>query len=515
MAGTPIVAIFYKFAKRSNSTKRPDNSTPHNQLTIVIDDAQSSMLEPTIRLQYVVDEPYKYNYVFIPTFSRYYYITDWAFNGDGTWSGFCTCDHLATWKPAILSSGGYVARCPSTHVNNQLMDPLTPPTTSFLTVYEEYNMGLSANVQNGSFIIGVIAGGTATNIGATKYYLVSRSNLQTLVNNMVSTTTVTWGDVTNFMGDAAKSMINPIQFIVSCKWYPFAMTLSGVGQEQIYLWCWATGAYGQPLGNHTYINLPGGDVDDDRWSIINLPDVTRFQATAADYPTLPPYAQYSLITPWGTFDLNAEVMGTEYRNSNLKLRTKLIVNLISGSATFVCATNPNQYVNSDPYEFFRREVNMALDIPIAQASLNYVSAAKGAVSGLASAFNIQGWYTNAAGNIAGIANGVIDVASAMMSPSVQSTTTNSATFTPEIGKVRFQMTRYRKLRAAPTLVGNIYKMPVDHISTEFSAGFIQMDVTDFVPSYTVTAEGVSTTVTGTTTEEAAVREALCTGIYLE
>ena len=58
-----LTATFYQFTKRRNSTMRP--SSTGTQLNIIINDGASSLLNPSIRVQYVAAEPYQYNYCYI------------------------------------------------------------------------------------------------------------------------------------------------------------------------------------------------------------------------------------------------------------------------------------------------------------------------------------------------------------------------------------------------------------------------------------------------------------------
>lgn len=529
-----IQAIFYQFAKRKDSTKRPSNDTPSVQLPITINDAETSLMAPVIRVQYVADEAYKYTYVFIAQFARYYYISDWKFNGDGTWSAYCTEDVLASWEPEIQASGGYMSRCPSYLRNWDVLDSAYPPSLRKVVVYREYPTGLSADITAGDFIIGVISSGAdaTTNIGAVKYYLTSRTELQILLNNMISTSTEAWSDINHVGGDVLKSMVNPIQYITSCKWFPFQVRLAGNPQaEQIRLWSWATGARGYPIASTSYIKIPDSYTDGN-WYDLLLPNIGSDQGSdvipgSPDWPGYPPYAQYSLITPWGTFDLDGSIMGQLYhlQTGRPKLSYKLIISLVSGSATFAVSAKVRNGVDSqgnvkyDRYEFFRRDVQIAHDIPIAQASINYVAAAKGAISAVGAAANTAGWYTNPGGNIAGIANGLIDTAAAMLSPSVQSTTNNSTAFTSEIEVIRFQMVRYKTIDQWPLLMGNPWKKHVNHISDPNDSGvggrtvgYIQMDISDFKP---VRETNGVVTLTGTDAEQEAVVENLKNGVYLE
>ena len=92
-----ITATFYTFSKRKNSTGRPSGGSSNN---IYIKDP-SSVLNPQIMLE--TSNPTAYNYCYIPTFDRYYFISDWI-SDHGMWQANCVVDVLASWKNSINSS---------------------------------------------------------------------------------------------------------------------------------------------------------------------------------------------------------------------------------------------------------------------------------------------------------------------------------------------------------------------------------------------------------------------------
>lgn len=89
--------VIYNFSKRNNSTKIPDidGRTINCQLK-----ENCSVLNPTFILSF---DPSQYNYIYVPTWHRYYFITDWSYITT-RWEITCEADLLASLKSTILST---------------------------------------------------------------------------------------------------------------------------------------------------------------------------------------------------------------------------------------------------------------------------------------------------------------------------------------------------------------------------------------------------------------------------
>ena len=430
----------------------------------------------------------QYNYVHVPAFSRYYYISNWGYNGDGTWTAACTVDALASWKARILLSSGYVGRRNAAQINNGIVDNLYPPEPlTFVTLQDSFRTEMYPNLNQGTFVLGVLSS-NAPNVGAAAYYYITADQLANLVNAMARVGTADFSLVTSMGSDVIKSLVNPMQFIVSCKWFQFGITYAGT-YEQIKLWGWNTSAYGFRLSD-TSIALPTANSN---WHLI-LRDIDAVESgiNVSQYPTYPPFAEYSFITPWGTFELDPFMMHRIYRDysaGNRYLNYRIQVDWISGTGTLIVDAdfNPPGVTESSPsynphkrYEFARKEIVVALDIPLAQVSLDYMSIAKSGIEAAGAAGNVGAWITNPIQHGAGIANNMLDIIGKSLSPAVQSTAGAAAAFTPLIEHVIFQMKRTKRVSTAPALFGNPWKGYVETINSLAAsgstyAGYIQMD----------------------------------------
>lgn len=116
---------FYTFSKKQNSTARPSGGTAFD----VILKEGCSVQQPSIQLKYAgVSNPSAYNYAYIPSFSRYYWVTDW-FYADRQWTASLRVDVLATYKTQIGGSTQYVTRAASQY-DGTIIDMFYPAKES-------------------------------------------------------------------------------------------------------------------------------------------------------------------------------------------------------------------------------------------------------------------------------------------------------------------------------------------------------------------------------------------------
>ena len=68
-----------------------------------------TLMNPVITIEYFGDVP-SFNYVFIPQFNRYYFVTALTNIRDGLWSMSLHVDVLMTYKSTIKQQNGFIAR---------------------------------------------------------------------------------------------------------------------------------------------------------------------------------------------------------------------------------------------------------------------------------------------------------------------------------------------------------------------------------------------------------------------
>lgn len=503
----------YKFSKRQNSTLRPPLDTPNKRkfTNAKINDDESSILSPSIRLNEIVDNygnavnVTQYNYVEIPVFNRYYYVNNWNYNGDGTWTAVCSVDVLASWKTDIVNSGGYVERSTTDMPQTaNAYDPVYTPTETFITGRVTGNTGLTHNPYNGTFVLGVVSN-QSPNVGSVSYYVVNHDNMALMLSKLYSNSASTsWDDITLQSDSAVKSIIDPIQYIVSCKWFPFSLNLAQ--NDAIFLGAWDTTASGYKLPlnpfsantNHTVLDEdhhvelrdPYSDVNYGLWSYIELPHQIE-DADEGYFPLFDESAHCSLITPWGVIDLPT----TYIRNINApatssnkaRLYYKIVADLVGGSAIFEIGCWPyfnNTYSHADFIIMTKRQIQLAKDIPMSQVSYNYVGLAQTAANSFAVGASVLGGVSGVFNAVSGVLNSYIDTAVNKTRPSVTSTSMGSTAMTADLPNVCYQEIRYKTIARAPQLTG---KMRFAYTANLVGfSGFLKMAITTFAADCTDT-----------------------------
>lgn len=219
----------YTFGKKLNSTAQPSTAALTVSCTAKL---PLDVITPTIQLQLTggaAANPSAYNYAYISSFSRYYWIRSWR-NVGPLWEADLTCDVLASWKTNIGSQSCYVYRSAYSY-NGRIPDTIYPSTAhqhrlnvtipKVWTVNGANEAGAAAN--SGMFILGIL------NTSGTTYGAFTPAQLDTFLSYLFD------GDfydaiLTEF-GAAeypeAKVAVNPLQFITSCKFVPIGMISSG------------------------------------------------------------------------------------------------------------------------------------------------------------------------------------------------------------------------------------------------------------------------------------------------
>lgn len=491
-------ATFYIMLKRNNSTLQPTSALTHLDLQIEINDGQSSLTNPIIRVSSVVSV-LAYNYVHISQFGRYYHIENWQYNGDGTWSAFCTEDYLSSWKTAIQNSGGYVSRS-FTHSDPHIVDTLYPAKNYPAPAEAVAQTGLSENPADGCFVIGVVENRVPTT-GAVSYYLVTYTDMQTLLVNMLTADQPTWSLVATMTPDVLKSFIDPMQYIVSCKWLPIGIASAKISaitananKTEINLRGWNSGAQGYkllrtdlayPLWTPTQTTPIQLNIN---WNEIKLGDLDKYYNTldgeavnVGYYPTMEPYATYSMFTPWGVFELDSSIVSQMYAvakdaNGYITFKYRFSIDLVTGTATLFVAGDLGN--NIPLYEFLRTEVVFARDVPLAQTTYDYEGFNKSNNNALFGAASQLSQSTpDVMGAMQTLMNATWDVSRSKLAPVSQSNVSGISSFTFDIRRIRIQMTRYKTVGQAPGLFGR----PCQQVYASLSGftGFVQVAESTF------------------------------------
>ena len=202
---------FYTFSKRRNSTKIPTGAGTVKDCKLK---DNCSVHDPVILL---ANSPTLYDYAYIGTWGRYYFVHDIVSVANGLTEYHLTEDVLASNKTAIGSTVAHIAYA-SDHYNEFIVDPrmqVSTATAPQSVLVNAIGTAPASIFNQDHFLLTVFndAGYTASGVCST--YYMTDSELVSLINWMCDDTIMhTLG--TFFNG-------NPLSAISSCKWIPYTI----------------------------------------------------------------------------------------------------------------------------------------------------------------------------------------------------------------------------------------------------------------------------------------------------
>lgn len=380
-------AIFYQFAKRTNSTKLPSGGQEFG-----IDlKAPCNIIDPEIKIA-TQSDPTGYNYCYLPTFSRYYWVKNWTY-ADGLWTASLTVDTLASYRDQIGYSTEYVVRS-SAKYNGTISDGLYPATAEVRSVTSAFQGGFSETISGGFFVIGFIAK-AANSIGAITYVVMTPGNAKKLSAKLLTDVSYLSIDNAEISDSLTKVLFNPYQYIVSCNYFPFdvaelAAHLPLVSKVDVGWWsvdvpCWILGADNNNLTKSVSVGIP------------KHPQA----ASRGGYCNASPYTDYTIfLQPFGVIPLDASKLW----GANT-LSIQYVVDLFTGDSILRISTNTNQLVH---------ETTAKLGVPIQLSNIAFdIPSGSGGLlqTGIAAAFGgLQAAFSG--GSISDVGNGILNAAQA-------------------------------------------------------------------------------------------------------
>lgn len=379
-------AIFYQFAKRTNSTKRPSGGQEFG-----IDlKAPCNIIDPEIKIA-TQSDPTGYNYCYLPTFSRYYWVKNWTYV-DGLWNASLTVDTLASYRDQIGNSTEYVARSSATY-DGTISDGLYPATAKVQSVTTAFQGGFAETINGGFFVIGFIAK-SANSIGAVTYVVMTPSNAKRLSAKLLTNVSYLNIDNAEISDNLTKILFNPYQYIVSCNYFPFdvaelAAHLPIVSNVDVGWWsvdvpCWILGADNNNLTKSVSVGIP------------KHPQA----ASRGGYCNASPYTDYTIfLQPFGVIPLDASKLW-----GAATLSIQYVVDLFTGDSILRIFTNTNQLVH---------ETTAKLGVPIQLSNIAFDIPSGGGLlqTGIAAAFGgLQAAFSG--GSISDVGNGILNAAQA-------------------------------------------------------------------------------------------------------
>lgn len=364
-----MVVILQSFAKKHNSTAVPSGSGVSKTGTLR---DRCTVQNPVIGFAISVTEsPVAFNYAHISAFNRYYFITDWEWNG-GLWWAYMQVDAMASFRDRIANQYCYILRA-TAEFDNNISDGLYPSTSISYgyspAEYEQYTDTYALN--GGTYVVGVIGQGES-GVGAVNYYAMTPSAMATFRNALLTNTD--YVGITEITTELLKALLNPFQYVVSCTWFPFSLNrFSGSSVGAIKLGWWSITTSALLLDNFTITILR---------RTVSITPVPQAVTDGAGYRLSAPFSSYTLIIPpFGEIELDAQIVAQQLNRfapqiSAANVEFTIRVDLISGNGYLECWVGE--------YMLAFREGKFGVPTQLGQITQNVGGAITGIASGVAS-----------------------------------------------------------------------------------------------------------------------------------
>lgn len=286
-----INIYLFNFSKKDNSTARPSTDSGTRLRCAV--KTGSSIVSPVVEIS-VEDLP-GYNYAYIPSFNRWYFITNITYER-GVWILSLACDVLASYKTEIGATSMYFERA-SAGQNIRLKDALFPVTgasTVNKTVIESGNL---MSFGSGDICVTVLSQASAAGLST---YVFSAAEFYKFCDSLMATGT----DSSESIWDSIKESITittfePLRYIGAVYWFPpsnirksaTAITSLKLGNfTATGFTCYRMATNASPYQVTYTVTVPKHPQASSRGKWVNLAPCTEYELQ------LPPFGTISLDT---------------------------------------------------------------------------------------------------------------------------------------------------------------------------------------------------------------------------
>lgn len=228
-------ARFYVMEKAYNSTKRPSGSQTPDEVPCTLKE-NFDILHPEILVDTVDTFYFKEKnpdplmeaasprkridqYTLVSVAGRYYRIDNVIYNSvDAVIKLFV--DVLATYKQSILTSVQFVARSANKY-DTKLVDDNIVCSGEIACDFRDSETIFTPDESDGSIILSTLTQGS--NFGNLTYYRLDKvEDLGRLQRELFSS--VDWLNIPDLSEEMTKALVNPLQYFVSCKQFPFKVS---------------------------------------------------------------------------------------------------------------------------------------------------------------------------------------------------------------------------------------------------------------------------------------------------
>lgn len=373
-----LTVKFYSVSKAVNSTALPTGEPMAEYECRMLD--ACSILRPVILLNVGPQaNPTGANYAYIAEYNRYYWVSDWTVNR-GQWAATLSIDPLASWKEEIGNTFQYVLRS-SSESNPTVQDSMYPATSAATWGSAVPSVNPFAHeLGSGEYVIGIVGGSGA--MGAVSYYVMTPAQFRAFGQKLYGDTSIY--DIAAEQIAAFKAQFNPLQYIVYCQWFPFALPKGEALSAVDFGWWQLTTQCYKLAANPVYTVRT-------EFALPNHPQLSR-----GTYLNKSPFSRYDLI--YGTFGkVPLDASGFPDTSERTVIAT-MDVDLITGNS-ILQVTSPGggtlAYASG----------KIGVTISLAQIAADYKGAAVQAIQTVGAAI-ASGGASLLTGGLSGISNAI-------------------------------------------------------------------------------------------------------------
>lgn len=253
------------FSKRHNSTKQPASSWGTTLADVELKE-DTSMEEPVFRIGFS-NWNTAYNYIYVPSWRRYYFVIDVTVRIGRIWEVSCRLDAAGTYRSDIRGTSAFIVY--ANKENTEIIDSRIPIKTSKVTTMQSVGLNPSLFRTQGTLAVCVVGKNTSatymlTSINELKQ-MVTPADIETQVTDELDNIDTNLSG--NLLEDICKSInglaqvmkkstkmatgtVNLFQYIKSVIWYPWQFAIDGTVQD-VYLGDFKSSYRGAPITNPT------------------------------------------------------------------------------------------------------------------------------------------------------------------------------------------------------------------------------------------------------------------------
>lgn len=462
------------FVKKQNSTLRPSGLDQSMNVELKRD---TTIINPVFRLKGSRFLP-SYNYVHVPAWGRYYFITNANYVIGDIVEVECAEDYGATWRDQIGSSSLYVLRSAAAFDGN-ILDSMYPARTEVIISNRGETSPFAESMGEGCYILGTVSK-SATGTGAVTYYSCTESQIRAFSQYLLSDINeyVDSGYLADLSEDTLKALMNPFQYVVSCLWVP--VSISGFDDTIKFGW------YDSGISAK---RCTSGSLDYAASITVEIPKHPQ-AAERGNYLNMEPFSRYELMFwPFGFVSLNAADL-IKYDTLNLTVHMDVISGV--GRLTISAANvgEPVHYIKSVPAQ-------IGIQVQLAQVSTSFMGQIARIAGATLSGIEALTGASEALGKAHGITSAI-------------ATASSKVDVTAAGGGV----TAVKQESGGSVILDATFLPVVEENNAENGRPLCQIRTLSALPGYQVIQEG-DINMSGMDSERAAVKALLEGGYYFE